>query len=132
MHNLHGQKSHFQVLIFDLNSSRDLAFLYSEWRLAQRNGAWCVTVSIPYFTVFPFSVKISSKFLNFRNAMKNWEKKFIFIDNCVWIVCGKFSLLWQEYLSPPINVLTNSSKISDINERDVFRFSFFKNDEWIK
>ena len=63
LQNLHEQKSHFQVFIFDLNSSRDLAFLYSDWRFAQRNGARYVTVSIPYFTIFLFSVKISWKFL---------------------------------------------------------------------
>ena len=63
MHKLHGQKSYFQVFIFDLNSSRDLAFLCSNWRFAQRKGARNVTVSIPYFTVFLFSVKISWKFL---------------------------------------------------------------------
>ena len=63
MNNLPGQKSHFQIFIFDLNSSRDLAFLYSDWRFAQRNGAWYVTVSIPYFTVFLFSVNILWKFL---------------------------------------------------------------------
>ena len=61
--NLHEQKSHFQVFIFDLNSSRDLAFLYSDWRFAQRNGTRYVTVSIPYFTIFLFSVKTSWKFL---------------------------------------------------------------------
>ena len=63
LQNLHEQKSHFQVFIFDLNSSRDLAFLYSDWRFAQRNGTRYVTVSIPYFTIFLFSVKTSWKFL---------------------------------------------------------------------
>ena len=63
MQYLHGQKSHFQVFIFDLNSSRDLTFLYSDQRFAQRNSARYVTVSIPYITVFLFSVKIFWKFL---------------------------------------------------------------------
>ena len=63
MRNLHGQKSHFQDFTFDLNSSRDLAFLYSDCRFAQRSGARNVTVSIPCFINFVFSVKISWKFL---------------------------------------------------------------------
>ena len=63
MHNLHEQKSHFQVFIFELNCSWNLAFLYSYRIFAQRNGTGYVTVSIPYFRVCRFSVKISRKFL---------------------------------------------------------------------
>ena len=77
LHNLHGQKSHFQLFSFDLNSSRDLEFLYLDWRFAQRKGARYVTVSIPYFTVFLFSVKISWKFLILW--MLAWKLKSEFI-----------------------------------------------------
>ena len=77
MHNLHRQKSHFHVFIFDLNSSRDLAFLYSDWRFTQRNGTRYVTVSIPYFTVFLFSVKISWKFLILWMLARKLKSKFI-------------------------------------------------------
>ena len=37
--------------MFNLNSSRDLAFLYLVCRFAQRNDARCVTVSVPYVLV---------------------------------------------------------------------------------
>ena len=75
--NLHGQKSHFQVFIFDLNSSRDLAFSYSDWRFAQRDDARYVTVSVPYFTVFLFSVKISWKFLILWMLARKLKSEFI-------------------------------------------------------
>ena len=77
MHNLHGQKWHFQIFVFDLNSCRDLAFLYSDWRFTQRNSAWYITVSIPYFTVFVFSVKISWKFVILWILVQKLKSEFI-------------------------------------------------------
>ena len=77
MQNLHGRKSHFQVFIFDLNSSWDLAFFYLDWTFAQRNGARYVTDSIPYFTVFLFSVKISLKCLILWMLGRKLKSEFI-------------------------------------------------------
>ena len=74
---LHWQKSHFHAFIFDLNSSRDLAFLYLVCQFAQRNGARYVTVSVPYLTVFLFSVKISWKFLMLFVLQRSWKREFI-------------------------------------------------------
>ena len=69
-----------------------------------------------------------SSFFNadFRIAAKNWEKKFCFLHNFIWIGFGKFSLLQKEYLSSSINALTNSPKISDITKRDFWNLSFLK------
>ena len=44
--------------------------------------------------------------------MKNWEKGFGFLDNCIWIACKNFSLA--------VNMLTNSPMISNETKRDVF------------
>ena len=115
-HNLFGQKLHFQVFVFDLNSSRNLAFLYWDWRFAQRNVARYVTVSIPYFTVFLFSVKISWKFLILWMLERKLKSDFItggaipftifytsVMRTCkfVWWIVGSFSSLnicWKSLL----------------------------------
>ena len=36
------------------------------------------------------------------------EKSLCFLDICIWISCGKFSLLPREYLSSGPNVLRDS------------------------
>ena len=41
---------------------------------------------------------------DFKNPIKFPWTNFGFLDNCVRIGCGKFSVLWQEYLSSVINV----------------------------
>ena len=61
----------------------------------------------------------SSRFnLYFKNAAKNSEKVFYFIDNCIWIGIVKFSLLRKGYLSSASNVLTTSPYIWHVNNRD--------------
>ena len=40
----------------------------------------------------------------------------------------KFSLLRREYLSSAVNVLRNSTKISDITKRDMFQLHFAQSD----
>ena len=61
--------------------------------------------------------------------MKTWKKDFGFLDNSIWVKCGKFSLLCREYLSKAVNLLTNSAKISDLTKRDVFKLILSKKDE---
>ena len=46
---------------------------------------------------------------------------FCVLDICVLTACCKFSLLQREYVSSAVNVLTNSSKILDINKGDIFK-----------
>ena len=66
-----------------------------------------------------------------RRAAKNWEKIFSFLDNCIWISCGNFSLLQREYLSSGINVVKNGIAISNITKKDLFELKFSKSDEQI-
>ena len=42
------------------------------------------------------------------------QKCFCFLDNCIWILCVKLSLLKREYLSSVGNVFTDSPKILHI------------------
>ena len=67
-----------------------------------------------------FFSKCSKLYVDSKNAIKYWQKVFEFGDKCIWIASGTFSLLWREYLSLAVNVLTNSSKISDLMKREVF------------
>ena len=55
---------------------------------------------------------------HFRNARKNPEKVFCFLDNGGSNCCEKFSMLRREYLSPVVNLLTNSVKISNQTKAD--------------
>ena len=48
------------------------------------------------------------------------EQIFSFLDNIIWIVCCKFSLLLGEYLSSEVNVLKNGFRVSDITKKDLF------------
>ena len=56
---------------------RNHIFKFVILRFAQRNGAQYVTVSIPYLTVFLFSVKISWKFLILWMFARKLKSKFI-------------------------------------------------------
>ena len=57
------------------------------------------------------------------------KKLFVFLHNCIWIDYCKFSLLQRKHLSLGVNVLTNSSKISDITNSDIFQLNFSHSDE---
>ena len=72
----------------------------------------------------------SSKFnLRFKNAEKNSEKVFCFLDNYIWIGCTKLSILRREYLSSAANVLTNSPKILHITKRNFFQLNCLHSDQ---
>ena len=61
-----------------------------------------------------------SKFnVHFKDAEKNWEKKFCFWDKCLWLVCIELSLLTREYLSSAVIVLTNSLKTFHVTKTDL-------------
>ena len=57
------------------------------------------------------------------------KKYFSFLDNFIWIGCGKLSLLQRKYFPSGINVLTNGVKISDLSKADFFQLQFIQNDE---
>ena len=70
-----------------------------------------------------------SKFnVDYRNAEKNWEKVFCFWDNSIWIGCVKLSLLRAEYFSSAVNVLTNSLKILNSSNIDLFQLNYVHSD----
>ena len=56
------------------------------------------------------------------------KKLFRFGDNSVRIGCVKLSLLRREYLSPVVNVLTNSYKALRLTKTDFFRLNYLQND----
>ena len=70
-----------------------------------------------------FSWKCSKFYRHFKNAEKNSEKAFSFLDNCIWIGCVNLSLLGRENLWPAVNVFTNSPKILHITNRHFFQFN---------
>ena len=45
---------------------------------------------------------------------------FGYSDKCISIGRGKFPVLYREYLASAVNVLTNSPKILDLTEIDIF------------
>ena len=53
-------------------------------------------------------------------------KIFSFLDNCSWIGCYKFFRLRREYLPSAINLLTNTSRISDTLRRTFSNSLFAK------
>ena len=69
--------------------------------------------------------------LDFKNAERNWENLFCFLDNCIWIGIVQFSLLRTGYFSLEANVLTSSPKILDVNKRDFFQLILFGSGQWI-
>ena len=50
--------------------------------------------------------------------IKNPENVFCFWDNGTLNCCVKFSMVWREYLSALVNVLTNSVKILNQTKAD--------------
>ena len=73
-------------------------------------------------------------FENVRNLMyvsklkEKTKKIFCFLGNCIWIGCHNASVLWREYLSSAVSVLTNKPNISDITKRNIFHFGSFQRD----
>ena len=52
---------------------------------------------------------------------KKFHKRFLlFLDNCILIRSPKFQIVQREYLSPAVNVLTKSGKISNITNKRGF------------
>ena len=71
-----------------------------------------------------------SKFkLDFKTSEKNRQKEFCFLRNCIGIGSLKLSQLRREYLSSPVNVLTNSLKIFYITKRHLFKLNCLCSDQ---
>ena len=70
-----------------------------------------------------FFLKSSKCYVYFKNAEKNWENGFSFLDNGIWTGRVDLSLLRRENLWPAVNVFTNSLKVLPITKRDFFQLS---------
>ena len=75
-----------------------------------------------------FFSKNSKYQMDFKNAAKNFEKKFCFRYNCIWIGIVKLSLWRIRYISSAANVLTSSPKILHVNKKDCFQTNFLGGD----
>ena len=75
------------------------------------------------------SLSCPKRDVDLRNAAKNWEKAFCFVDNYIWIGYGNFLLLLRKYISSGVNILTNRLKILHITNRDIFQLNFPQSDE---
>ena len=65
--------------------------------------------------------KIESKL---PKCKKKWEKFFRSWDKIIWRCRNKLSLLRKQYLSLPVNGLTNSPKTLHINKKDSFQLNW--------
>ena len=68
-------------------------------------------------------------YVDSRKGTEKSEKTFGFADNCIWIRSNKYSHSWTGYLASPVNVLTNTPKISPNPTGDIFGMNFPENDE---
>ena len=76
-----------------------------------------------------FFSKCSKFDVDFRNPVKHHLKDLCFFENCISIVCRKFSLLRREYLSSTVSVFTNSLKISHVTKKDILQHNLCQNDK---
>ena len=72
-----------------------------------------------------FSLKIFKIESKFRKCKKKFRKYFLFL----WSLHQKMPLLIREYLSLPVNGLTNSHKILHITQRDFFNLNSIPTDQ---
>ena len=64
--------------------------------------------------------------------MKIQQKIYGFLDNLIWIGSVKFTILLREYSRSAVNVLSSSSKISDLIKNNFFQFNLARDDEKIE
>ena len=72
----------------------------------------------------PFLSKCLKFNPDLKNAGKNWENVFSFLDNCIWIGIVKLSLWRTRYFSSAANALTRSPKILHVTNRYFFKLNF--------
>ena len=78
-----------------------------------------------------FFLKYLKLQLDLKNAAKNSENVFCWLNNCMRIGIVKLSLLRTGYFSSAANVLTSSPKISHVNQRDFFQINWLGSDKLI-
>ena len=69
--------------------------------------------------------------LDFKNAARNSENVFCWLNNCMRIGIVKLSLLRTGYFSSAANVLTGSPKIWHVKSRDFFLLNRLRSDQWL-
>ena len=79
--------------------------------------------------IFFFFFKIFKILCKCQIWSKICQKMFVFLENCIWIGCDTFSLLWTEYLLSAVNVSAKCPKISTMTNRDVFPLNFSLSDQ---
>ena len=83
------------------------------------------------FSNHVFQKKKWNKWSNKANVAKNSGRGFCFLDNCIWIDCGKFSQLRIEYLLSIVNILINIPYLPNITVGCIFQLYFHETDEKI-
>ena len=89
-------------------------------------STWVMTVN--------FFCKCSKMNLTFKNAIKNWENVFSFLDKCIWNGSGKFTLTLHENKLLAVNLLARSPKLRDPAKKNLFSLNLAQIDEkvgWI-
>ena len=66
-----------------------------------------------------------------KDAAENFKKSFCFLHNSIWSGCCKLCLLQREHFSSAVNVWTNSAKMIDMTNRDIFEARFSQSNEKI-
>ena len=75
--------------------------------------------------------KCSKFYVDFENTTKLGKNGDGFEDNCVWLFCGSFCQLWEEYMSSAVNVIKSGPRISDPTKRHNTQFiSFYIIGSW--
>ena len=70
--------------------------------------------------------------VNSKKGIKYSQKLFGFLENCIFIGCGKFFILGRHYLSSVVKVLASSPQIADPTKRDVFSLKLVLNDREVR
>ena len=72
-----------------------------------------------------FILKHSKFYVDFENAIKNFENVDSLKHNCVWSSDVNFCQLWQECMWAGLNVLKSSPNISDRTKRHHKQLNLF-------
>ena len=94
---------------------------FSECVISKTQNLWRLSFFFKYLNIQ----------LDFKNAGKNSENVFCWLNNCMRIGIVKLSLLRTGYFSSAANVLRSSPKISHVNQRDFFQINCLGSDQLI-
>ena len=106
------------------NCHQILIIFEKKIRLKHRRSFWIRTTCLLKCEKVPVR-KLSSDVNVLTGPSNCWylQRSFGFLDNFIWIGCGKFPLILRDYLLSVVNVLTNSLSIPDLGKRVVFQLN---------